>query len=279
MRRINILAGLSSVACVLMLTGCPWFGGVKAPFISHASAYFENIDVGFWSSTPPTTTCFVTFDVRLDDVGLIDSHFEYVEVRNSSVTWRLDPGDFSFDSANRVIHATRLHSAAWDAHSMPLSGWEIEVGLSNGYSDIAEAEYAPPGTAAVDPSVVAVYAVDYSGDTSNMAPMVSRAAITGATNDGTNLTIDFSVNDSVVYNCWLWLYDAGGDYIGRSEFGVDWESGTTNASVLNSGPLDTSGATVPLGSISEVNVILSDGGQYNAHYAWDYRSVSDTVFP
>ena len=173
---------------------------------------------------------------------------------------------------------------------MRITGWVAEVSLTNGYVDTFQADYAPPGSTVVDIGVFAVYSEDCVGGTTGMNPMVPRATVTYAHNDGTNLSLSFVVDDPNVYNGFLWLHDSVGDYIGSSEFAVDWSTGATNTFILVTGPLDNSGGTntfdlqladiifangtVPMSEIAEVIVVLTDGMQYAGGRGWDYRSIS-----
>ena len=289
------MARRRAVVCVvlilaaLIITGC----GVRQPFIVNLGWWFENIDPGYWSGSPPPTTMFANFQAVVDDAAISESDIEFVEVRNSGLTWRWDAGDIPFNERSLTIELFLL-AGNWPSHTIPTNGWTVEVGLKNGHSDSWDADYPTPGTSTVDPALFAVYSEDYVGATSGMVPMVPRANITNVQNDGTNITLDFTATDPNVYNCSLWFYDSNG-YVGHSDYGINWTSGLAKTSILSSGPLDNTGGTntfdiqasdvvfyagvVPLASITEVRVVLTDGAQYSPGGSYDYRSISNAVFP
>jgi hypothetical protein len=108
-------------------------------------------------------------------------------------------------------------------------------------------------------------------------PMVRRAFVGWRSNTGDTISIDFASNDPSLFSGYVWFYDSGGSYVGRSDFFRAYGSGA-DASFVNGGSglhndgstnspstqagnaVYQTGRTFP--EIVKFHAVLTDGAQY-----------------
>ena len=126
-----------------------------------------------------------------------------------------------------------------------------------------------------------VYSEDYSGNTAGGIPNLKRAEYSNHTLGIDTISVDFSVNDSRVYNGYFWLYDNSQDYVGLTRFFRDAVNGgsglKTDGSVNNFDFFGTDikfSAGKTIDDVYGFHIVLVDGQQYGGAY-YDYRSISE----
>jgi len=132
-----------------------------------------------------------------------------------------------------------------------------------------------------------LYSDEYVGSTVGGTEMLHRAIVTSSVKGGSDLTIEFQVDDTSVNNGQIWIYDNNEDLITESDYfestinggGGIFTDNSTNTLVLSPGDLDP--GSYSWSDIVGFHVILVDGAQYTpGGTEWDHRSVSAyEVFP
>jgi len=111
--------------------------------------------------------------------------------------------------------------------------------------------------------------------------MLKRASIIDVTKGQSDITIQFQVVDSRVYNGVIWFYDDSAEYITWSGWFKNkvnegaglYNDGTTNTLQIQSSDLEL--GDFSFDDIKGFHVILTDGAQYAPDETeYDHRSVS-----
>ncbi len=171
----------------------------------------------------------------------------------------------------------RYYSSSYP-HKVLLGQYTALVRDSKGNEDTDTLFFSKPGSTSGNGFV---YSEDYIGSTTGGLEMIKRATIASKTKGANDITIEFQVDDSRVFNGIVRLYDASAEYItwsdlfrntinGGAGLNVD---GTTNTLVIQSSDLDL--GSFIWGDISGFHVFLSDGSQYSPREDFcDHMSIS-----
>lgn len=244
--------------------------GNEPPTVEITGWVIENIDTSYWTKGGSTAGGTAYFDiwVRVNDPEGIDD-ITYVEVSNpEGSSWTLrdnSTGKDFYDEEGDFFGGWRRHYSSSYPHVVYLGQYTALVRDSAGNEATDTFSFPKPGSTSGNGFV---YTEDYTGSTAGGIEMIKRATITNGTKGVNDITIEFQVNDSRVYNGYVWFYDSFAEYITWSDFfknsinggaGLNVD-GTTNTLVIQSADLDLGSFT--WGDISGFHVVLNDGSQY-----------------
>jgi len=295
------------VSLAVLAIGCGNAGnGNKLSFtITGLGWYYENIDTSFWTTTPPNgQTAFYDFFVHYN--GTIS----YNNIVSAKVTapdgrwWNVAPDSSFFDASHRVIGGFgRWWDGAASLDVLPIGSFQVEVKLSDDSVSRFTSLIPAPG-ALTTSGYNWMYSSDDVGAPVGGVPMVKRAGnlVAAISRTGTQqVNIQFTVNDSKVYNGFVWFYDSANNYLGGYFYFCNPATGTANSQL--SGALNSAGGTntltlapsdITLGSgvtsaqffanAGNCIVVLTDGKQYGPRSSgtlvYDGQSVSArAMFP
>jgi hypothetical protein len=258
----------------------------KTVTISDTGFIVENISTSFWlSANPPTGTMFVTISISYNE-QLSTSDFSKIEISDEdNHKWTLDSNNFTCDETKKVLKANRLWSSSI-GNKARIGNYKITVFLTNGASATSNCIVREPHT--LNNPTTVIYAVDGVPGANEVAA-IPRATIGTRTKTLTEVTVQFSINDSEVYNGWIWFFDSANNYLGYSGTFRDsaGDLRTSLIPVLNtSGTMNTvtiNSSTISYGTISDISnivkciVVLCDGYQFTSHTEFDYISLGARV--
>jgi hypothetical protein len=275
----------------LFLFSCSQVETKKTVSIKSIGWVSENIDLSFWS-TARTDNQHSFYDFWIsynEDLSL--SEIEYARIYSAGGRYWTIPltSDYFNISKKYIGGITRFYSST-TTNYLPLTGLKFEIKLKNGESGSLVKDFPAPGS--TNASVFLYqYSEDYSSPNSDFSTMVKRAVINSSsiTQASSTLSIQFSTDDSKVYNGWIGFYDSSDNYLGYSKSFKD-SNGNLVSSIIST--LNTNGSlnTVNLSDsdisfqsgcsfsqISKFIVVLTDGNQYTSqgkYSAYDCRSIS-----
>jgi len=289
------LVGLfTQYSCSLLI------GGSKTVTIEDVGWYIENVASDRWaaeSEVKPSLT--YSFEVFFKE-DLSASDIEYVRIYlpdNSGSYWTIDHDRYFHADTNSVGGSVRYWYGA-NPKELPIGELTAEILLTNGKSDTYSFIMGKPGSTSTEGYSYVYSKEDEATPTypASSAPAVMRPTVESLSLSGGQLLTTFTVKGNNVRNGWIWLYDANGDYVGRSVHffnqltelsSTKFSSGSfQNASdsqntlaLSESDIYDGSGNAIgatALNSIQHCRVFTTDGGQYSGHSAiqYDYRAMS-----
>ena len=268
----------------------------KSAQMTSAGWVLENIDPTWWSSAQNHSAYF-NIEVTFEDESLTVSDFESITFYSpDDKSWSFEGDDLAayFDEdSSRFGLWERCWSSQWsDGDSILLGDYTVVAILTNGEESSKNLYIPAPGKTSAGTSNTA-YTEDYIGSIStNLTPLPQRAGSVSASYDGIDFSVNFSINDSMIYNGYFWFYNATGDFIGGSSatYFRDYGDGTIDGNVNGGSALYVDGTDnvvtytaaddilnsgYSLEDISSVSVVLTDGAQYaNQEYSYDCRSIS-----
>jgi len=289
------LVGLfTQYSCSLLI------GGTKTVTIEDVSWFIENVASDRWaagSDVKPSLT--YSFEVFFEE-DLSASDIEYVRIYlpgNSDSYWTIDKERYFHADTNSVGGSARYWYGA-NPKELPIGALTAEILLTNGKSDTYSFIMGKPGSTSTEGYSYVYSKEDEATPTypASSAPAVMRPTVESLSLSGGQLLTTFTVKGNNVRNGWIWLYDANGDYVGRSVHffnqltelsSTKFSSGSfqnasdsQNTLVLSGSDIyDGSGNAIgatALNSIQHCRVFTTDGGQYSGHSAiqYDYRAMS-----
>ena len=265
--------------------------------ITRVGWVIENIPTTFWTSNAPSSTCFYNWFVYYegDDISLSD--IQSARIYTTNGYWNLIPTSNFFDGTNKMIGGWARN--CWkDDHIVPIGAFRVEIVLTNGYTAPPyNTTFPAPGDTVTNGNNY-VYTEDYTPlpAPSDYTPMIKRATILpGYTIDDTTkeITIEFNVDDTLVYNGLVCLFDSSGYEIGYTGYFRNFETGDLDTALIdqlnNTGAPNTNTINISdidneinyhtgktFNDIDEFMIILTDGKQYEFQSAsYDCRSFTE----
>jgi hypothetical protein len=296
---------VSAIFLTFVLTACSSSSGQdNNPEIERVFWYMENIDQSYWR-TFRDQSAYINFSIHFKQSNITASDIKSIVVTApTGRKWIND--DAAYIEANfdpqipKYTGMRRLYSTyhSSNASVLPIGNYKFNVTYTSGEVATFALLVPEPGSTGTD-TVSYTYTEDYvyaSNPPDGYSELPLRATINSTLLDTTTsqLSVDFSVNDPKVYNGYIWLYDASGNYIGLSEQFRDFASGTVSTTV-NLGATFTNDGTAnsvvlldrhiefnsgyTMSDIYSLHVVLTDGIQYAADdRSFDTRSISAKSF-
>lgn len=299
----RLLAFVLILAMLGLLSSCPnpGIGTPRSAEISHIGWILENIDRDFWSSsTSSTPTAFINFSGSMVDKKLTAEDFLELRATCSDGTyWSFDSSDISSSGLFNAATGKFADVRCWDSNNPDeifIGTIIISVTLKNGSTDTFSLIVPEPGSTTTGGNTLG-YTEDSDYDSSsvpNTTALLRRAVISTVTNDGTDIVVEWSVDDNRVNTGNVWFYTSSMDVVGSADNllidpvsrdiaiscnggGEFYTDDTTNTIRLNSSSINfQSGYSI--GDIERVVIPLWDGNQYPAETWYDCRSYSGS-FP
>ena len=268
--------------------------------IEDVAWYIETIAPDRWSDSvvdkPSLSYSFEVYFAEMLDSSDIKTARVYLP--NSSSYWDLDP-DTTLDTVrNSVGYGVRYWLTA-NNDELPIGSLRAEIVLNNGTSSQYTFIMGKPGS--VSPSS---YAWVYSAQEvatptypSTSTEALRRPTVTTLSFENGQLKTTFRIRGNNVRNGWIWYYDAGNQYVGRSPyfynqkldigtatFSKGWFDSQADAeNVLICNPneiIKTNGSGCSLSemnTISHCRLYVTDGAQYTGDgvVQYDYRAMSE----
>ena len=292
-KKIIVIAAL---ALAILLAACGTSAPKKQAGIGFIGWIIENRDPSL--NTSSSASALLAPSVRFTDTELEASDFESIEIAGPTGRWTYDEAaDFeeNFSAENDRFYFPYLYDDDLEEGSyFALGDYTVKVTLKNGATATKTRLVPAPGSLETDGNEF-VYTESYSGAAnppSGYVALPKRATIINATLDAqaSTLDIEFSVDDATIYSGWLWFYNEADEYIGRTDFLKDYETGAVMAQLNADGELLNNGQTntlalaasseqlnlkegVAFSDIASVSVVLTDGKQYaDTKSSYDTRS-------
>jgi sulfatase modifying factor 1 len=258
-------------------------GGSSDPLTVEITGwYMENADESAVSKygDKANATAYIYISLKVKDPDGIDDVI-YVEVSNPQDRyWILrdsSSGIDLYDPEYKRFIANGLWSSV-NPNSIILGQYTAFVLDSDFNSATNTINFSSPGTTL--PEEGFIYSEDYKRVTDGGIEMLKRASITNFVKGEDSITIEFQVDDTRVFNGYVWIYDGSPEYITYSDYFINtinygsgiFNDGTTNTLTIQSSDLDLGSYTWD--DINGFHVILTDGVQYSPKETWDHRSVS-----
>ena len=260
--------------------------------INSVGWVLENIDESFFSADDPASA-FINFWVNLEANSLVASDIDSIAIYAPSGTyWEFDDQsdiEYYFDTEDDTIGGwLRLYSSS-HPDTVELGTYEFKINFTGGESKEYSLNIPAPGMTSTG-GYSYCYSPENYDEVSGYKALPSKAVDLYLGMEG-NVYAEFSVTDDIVYNAMLWFYDNSGDYIGKSAWLRDFETGAIS-SVLNGGDgfyttietynfVDLSSSDIDfedgygIDDINSMRVVLTDGKQYEGESAtYDSRSIS-----
>ena len=272
-----LLAGVS-----LLLLACPV--EVEEPSLELLSIgwVYENLPLDWWES-PPIEDATLSVDfllvLRPTSVSIQDISKVVVTHPAKGIGWNVDDPYRYEVSDGRFVVDLRLHRG--DDFEIPSGTYQFEVVYSGGLTLNASKTIAPPGSTDTS-GTVDIYNEEFLVANSvgtGMIQMIPRATVGTSTNNGTTISIEFTVNspDIEVYSGWVDFYSTAGNRIASSPDFVNYangsrtntlngganlnDGGTNNTLTLTSTTLEGLGSN-QVSDIVKFRIFLTDGAQY-----------------
>jgi hypothetical protein len=302
----RLLIGLILVTALCMLTlSCSQPAAVDVNATITNVGWFVNTTPNDWWSASSTYKPLLVYNFNIYFSGNISaSDIEYARVYlpGSTTWWTLDHAN-GFNAAGSVISG----SGFWysdNLKELPIGNLNAEIKLLNGKISDMPFTVGYPGS--INPGSNSYV---YSSDDEKVAayPSVSKAAlrrpsVTSLIYSGggsPTVTVSFIIRGTDVHNGFIWYYDSLNNYIGRSPYfrdantGADSSNlsggtfnrndGSTNTHTVYAADLiDGNGAVVTSSAfttIAKCRVVVFDGLQYESlpskpYIHYDFRAVS-----
>jgi hypothetical protein len=249
----------------------------KSITITGLGWFIYNIDSSYFSSTP-SSHAFYAFYVSYSGSDISASDISNARISDpTNWGWDLDLG--SLDPQKKVLASGFCYDGS-AVNTLKIGNFKVEIKLKNG-SVVSYTKSIPAPGSTTPNGFTSVYTEDTSKP-SGGTPLIRRISTTSygtILKDTANsrLSIPFKIDDSNVYNGWVWLFDSNKNYIGYStqSFRNTTDSGKTsiidkildNTGInYNTITLKDSDITYNTGKtfadISQFAVILTDGYQY-----------------
>ena len=277
----------------------------RYPEILDIGWTLENIDSSFWEDSDSYRSAFLNIWIAFEESELVAESIESVAIVSpTGVYWQITAPEaltYYYDTESLVFGGWfRFYSTspASNGSVLPIGNYEFDVTYTNSKTVTKLFTIPAPGST-TSGSTSYVYTEDYTGTIGgDYKALPKRANITNCvlTSANTEVTIEFNVDDSNIYNCSIWFYDESGNYVGRSGWLRDFSTGSL-ASVINNGTelnVDGSNNSIVLSladisyqegktsaDLNSVHIILTDGLQYASSTdidGYDTRSISAKSF-
>ena len=283
------------ILMVLLLSGA--FAGCGSPVAANAAFvgwYIDSIDPAY-HTVASDVTCSYFLSLRWEgDAGLSDLEYARVYLPDHDRFWSFTLDQAHFDSAKKKVFGYFTFNENHNA--VPIGDMQAAIKVRGGdVSTLARTMTAPASTSTMG------YAYAYSENGSALdatyVPTIKRPTVTAHALDigAQQMSVTFAVNDSRIYNGFLWLYDSADTYVGYSDYFRDSTGGVVSNMVNGGAAIFTDGSpnVVGLGrsditllagydftTIAKAVVVVTDGAQYVAadrYNAYDYRAYSARV--
>jgi len=271
--------------------------GCGSPKTAHAAFvgwYIDSIDPAYYT-VASDVTCDYYLSLRWEgDAGLSDIEYARVYLPDHNRYWSFALDDAHFDAAKKKVFGYFIFKE--DHNAVPIGDMQAAIKAKDGDVSTLDRTFTAPASTSTMGYGYA-YSENGSALNSTYVPAIKRPTVTAHAIDdlAAQLSVTFAVNDSRVYDGYLWLYDGADTYIGYSSYFRGSADGVVSSIVNGGTTFNTDGSpnVVLLGSpditlsagydfsnIAKVVVVVTDGtqyaaaGRYNAH---DYRAYSARV--
>jgi hypothetical protein len=241
----------------------------------------ENIDKSFWTKWgySPEATAYFNIWVEASDPNGIDD-IEWVQVQDPEyTTWVLKDSSTGVDLYNKeggfFGGMIRCNSIRYP-HAVCLGQYKVLVLDSFGNEAKDTIYFSQPGSTL---GTGFIFSEDYTGVAA--IEMLNRAIITNVTKEPNDITIEFEVDDTRVYNGLVILYNDSAEFIASSDYfkntinsgtGI-YTDGTTNILQIQSSEFELGSYTWD--DVKGFHIVLTDGAQYSPEEEiWDHSSIS-----
>lgn len=267
------MQGLLLCAASLFVLSCNLAQTNRPPVFSGIGWATSNYDPSFWTKTGGTApaTGFRCFQVFIDDPDVRQDIVEITVSDPLGQSWSLED---DYDSESGYWGGYFYYSSS-SPDRIELGTYEVLARDSAGHEISSTFAVNRPGEVS---GTGFLFSPDYGGIKTGGDPMLARAFDLSGSKTAGDLTVSFKVNDSRVYNGWVWFYDAAGGYIGYSDWFKDTINGGsglhTDGITANSLVLTAADLTGFFDSIAGFHVVLTDGAQLAPEINYDHRSIS-----
>lgn len=281
----KLLTSALLVLLVFLVIGCGGSSGNPPSFeITHLYWYGESLHPSYTATfgSPDPFTAALNFDIKYSgDISYSDIEKIIYTSLNTGIHWTLIPETGHVDNSLKIIHLIRCYLSD-KLHVIPTGDFRVDVYLKgNSTPKSISKTFGIPGDLSPNGKNY-LYSESYAGPyPSDYGPLLKWAQVSSLSKLGTEIKIDFTVNDNNVNDGWLWFYDSNKKYIGNTsrfnEMGLLLnKSGVTNTITLqDNSPYFHLASPATFSNISGVIVVLCDGAQYPDVINYDYRSISE----
>jgi hypothetical protein len=250
----------------------------EPPKITMHSWLTENIHPDFWTVVPPDGTALFFIECTVSDPDGTDDITKVIMSSPDSCEWTLKDIDINknlFDQKGYMYGRFRTLS---HPNTIMLGNYRITAVDSEENESSKTFSFGRPGSTT---GTGFIYSEEYTGPTTGGTEMIDKAVITGGSKAADSITVEFTIDDTRVFNGLVWLYDSDKSYITWSGFFKDTinggsginKSGGTNTLVIREEDLEPGAFT--WNDISRCHVVVTDGEQYlPEEYIYEHSSIS-----
>ena len=289
---------MPSKSLLLVLTAALVAGsGCDSPKTAHAAFvgwYVNSIDPTN-NTVASDVTCNYYLSLRWDgDAGLSDIEYARVYLPDHNHYWSFKLDEEHFEAEKKRVSGYFMFNENHNA--VPIGDMQAAIKVKNGdVSTLDRTMTSPASTSTM--GYAYAYSENGSALDSTYVPALKRPIVTAHSIDyqALQLSLTFTVNDSRVYDGYLWLYDAADTYIGYSSYFRGSISGAVSSTINGGAAFNTDGSSnVTVMDNSDISflaghdftnvtkalLVVTDGtqyaaaGRYNAH---DYRGYSARI--
>jgi len=237
----------------------------------------------------------LTLDITLHYSGasLQPNEISYFKVTGSVLTWNLPITSSNLiDSLGIIYQSFFASSLSSNATVLPIGSYTFELKLANGFDVSQTVTFPAPGSLSTN-GYTYMYTEDYSGGIpSTFTKTIRRPMINALTKVNDTIAITFTMNDSLFYNGYIWLYNSSGNYIGGSSYFRNINTKALSTIINNGAAIYSNGATqnvvrlyqqnsniyspASFNDIYYMRIVVTDGIQYQSTpgRSYDCRAIS-----
>jgi hypothetical protein len=298
-RQRNVSILLMSVITIIILVSCTSPSENLAIEITDIGWMYENIDYLFWTSPSYTASCYGQFFIYYTGSEITALNLQSVEMNHiySGRTWNfnLDPSNIDITNHCIGVFPNRFYSSYLSSNGsvFPIGPFLFTIILTNGNECTFTFDAPAPGSLTSN-SKQFIFNEDYSGTIdSNYIQTIKKATIGTRTKDASSIQINFTINDPLFYNGFIWFYDNSNTYIGKTSYFRIIGTGALSTIINGGSTLYTDGnnnvvnlqssnitffSGYSFSQITKFAIVLTDGAQYaGTNHTYDCRSITATT--
>ena len=182
----------------------------EMPVLSSSEVLLEDYtNYAYTEQGGKIITAFVWYFFYLENPSSFND-IEYIQIINAeNRVLQIAKDKLRWDETNKVFD-TQLVYDSNRPNSLALGTYSLKIALTDGSESTTSFAVYSRGNKANTAGFV------YSAATSSTPKILANPTNCSATRNGNSLTINFTCNDEIITDAYVWFYDATGKYLGYS---------------------------------------------------------------